>query len=216
MIESIPGNKQSGSETITIRPVTSEDWPDFARLFEARGSPKNCWCMAWRGSAEERAEIAKVTGTKDQSGRARSSTLRREAMRRRIVSGVPVGLLAFDGDEPIGWCSLAPRPTYRHLGGPKDYEDRPDAVWSIACFFIVRSWRGRGLTRRLIKAAVAEARSNGAEIVEATPVEPDSTSYRFMGLIPAFAAAGFEPIGVAGHRRTVMRLEIGPPTAGSK
>lgn len=194
------------TDRLIIRPVGSNDWPAFARLFEARGAPKNCWCMAWRSTREERAAIAKATGTKDADGRARSSTLRREAMRRRIEGAVPVGLLAYDGDEPVAWCSLAPRPTHRSLGGPKDYADRPEAVWSIACFFIARPWRGQGVARRLIAAAVTEARARGAEIVEATPVEPDASSYRFMGLTTVFADAGFEPVGTAGHRRTVMRF----------
>lgn len=198
---------------ISIRPVGPDDWPPFSRLFEARGSPKNCWCMAWRGTAAERSEISKVTRTKDETGRARSSTLRREAMQNRIAAGIPVGLLAFEGDEPVGWCSIAPRPTYRNLGGPRDYLDRPESVWSIACFFITKPWRGRGLTSDLVAAAIEYARDNGAEIVEATPVEPDSPTYRFMGVLPVFTAAGFRQIAQAGHRRAVMRLAIDPKTA---
>ena len=201
------------AERPSIRPVEADDWPAFSRLFEARGSPKNCWCMAWRGTREERAEIAKVTGTKDASGRARSSALRREAMRTRIVANIPVGLLALVSDQPVGWCSIAPRPTYRNLGGPKDYADRPENVWSIACFFITKPWRARGLTGDLVAAAIAYARDNGAEIIEATPVEPDSTSYRFMGVRPVFAAAGFQSVGQAGHKRTIMRLTFEPKAA---
>ena len=126
-------------------------------------------------------------------------------MRSRILSGVPVGLLAFAGDQPVAWCSIAPRPTYRRLGGPKDFDDDPEAVWSIACFFVVRTWRGRGLSQLLIREAVDCARANGARIVEAYPVEPDSPSYRFMGLVPVLEAAGFDVVGSAGQRRTVMR-----------
>ena len=169
---------------------------------------KNCWCMAWRGTAEERAEFSKAAGTKGSSGRARTSELRREAIHARIAAGTPVGLLAYADGEPIAWCSIAPRPSYRRLGGPKDFADHPDAVWSIACFFVARPWRGRGVTPRLIAAAVEYARVEGASIVEAYPVDPDSPSYRFMGLKPVFAAAGFAPVAEAGHRRTVMRLEI--------
>lgn len=29
-------------------------WPDFEKLFERRGGPKNCWCMVWRGKPEDR------------------------------------------------------------------------------------------------------------------------------------------------------------------
>jgi hypothetical protein len=45
-------------------------------------------------------------------------------------------------------------------------------------------------------------------ILEAYPVDPDSPSYRHMGFVPAFAAHGFEEIGMAGSRRHVMRLTL--------
>ena len=62
---------------------------------------------------------------------------------------------------------------------------------------------------RLIQAAVAHARKRGATVVEAYPVAPDSPSYRFMGFVPVFTAAGFREVGRAGTRRHVMRLKVG-------
>lgn len=194
-------------ERLTFHPVTAGRWADFVALFEARGGPKNCWCMAWRGTAEERRSFTAAQG-EQSGGRAKSSGLRKAAIERRISEDIPVGILAYDGTSPIAWCSIASRPTYRSLGGPKDFADRPKAVWSIACFFIARPWRGKGLGRRLIREAVGYARAEGARMVEAYPVEPDSGSYRFMGLVPVFAAEGFAPIGKAGTRRTVMRLAL--------
>jgi len=61
---------------------------------------------------------------------------------------------------------------------------------------------------RLIEAAVAHARKRGATVVEAYPVDPDSPSFRFMGLVSAFKAAGFREVGRAGTRRHVMRLKV--------
>ena len=81
-------------------------------------------------------------------------------------------------------------------------------MWSLACFFIKRPYRGRGLTRRLIEAAVEHARANGAAVVEAYPVDPGAPSYRFMGFVPVFAEAGFCEVGRAGSRRHVMRLNL--------
>lgn len=194
---------------LAIRPVGPDDWPAFAALFEAPGGPKNCWCMVWRKTPEEARAFRAVTGAAREAGKpAPSSTARRAAMEGRIRSAVPVGLLAYDGDRAVAWCSVAPRPTFRGLGGPADFTDRPEAVWSIACFYIARPWRGRGLTGRLIEAAIAEARQAGAECIEAYPVEPDAPSYRFMGFVPTFAKAGFEPVAKAGHRRIVMRRSL--------
>lgn len=50
--------------------------------------------------------------------------------------------------------------------------------------------------------------TRGASILEAYPVDPASPSYRFMGFIGAFAAAGFEEVEMAGSRRHVMRLTL--------
>ncbi|MGH7427699.1 MAG: GNAT family N-acetyltransferase [Candidatus Methylomirabilaceae bacterium] len=101
---------------------------------------------------------------------------------------------------------MAPRSTYRRLVSG----DAPDVgIWSIACFFVVRSLRGAGITTQIIEAAVQRARARGAIMVEAYPVEPDSPSYRFMGFVPVFEAAGFIEVGREGKRRHVMQLQVG-------
>lgn len=52
------------------------------------------------------------------------------------------------------------------------------------------------------------ARDHGAKHVEAYPVAPDSKTYRFMGLVPTFADAGFQFVKTAGSRRKVMTLSL--------
>jgi len=56
-------------------------------------------------------------------------------------------------------------------------------------------------------AAVEHARSRGACVVEAYPVDADSPSYRFMGFVPTFEQAGFDEVGRIGTRRHVFRLK---------
>ncbi|MDH3579316.1 MAG: GNAT family N-acetyltransferase [Hyphomicrobiales bacterium] len=74
---------------------------------------------------------------------------------------------------------------------------------------MTRTLRGKGVTSKLLKAAIAYARAAGAKTLEAYPVDPDSPSYRFMGIVPHFEKAGFEHAGKAGTRRHVMRLGLG-------
>jgi GNAT superfamily N-acetyltransferase len=177
--------------TIECREVTAETWPDFVALFEARGGPKYCYCLAWRDRPPNL----------DHDGR-------QEAMASRVRAGTPIGLLGYLDGAPVAWCSIAPRDTYARLGGE---EYAPDlAVWSVVCFFLQRPLRGRGLSRALLDAAVQHARTRGADIVEAYPVDPDSPSYRFGGFVPLFRAAGFEERHMAGTRRHVMRLPVSP------
>lgn len=174
---------------IVFREATADRWADFERLFESRGGPKSCWCMVWRATPEE---------AKQKDGASRKA-----AMAKRVFAGTTVGLLGYLDAEPVAWCSVAPRSTYRRL---VDDGSSDEGVWSIACFFVVRRLRGRGLTQRIIAAAVDFAKTRGASIVEAYPVDPDSPSYRFMGFIPAFEAAGFCAAGQAGTRRHVFQL----------
>jgi GNAT superfamily N-acetyltransferase len=184
-------NEPSDIDRITFHPVDDARWPDFARLFESRGGPKSCWCMLWRQTLEE----AKHT----------DGASRKAAMAARVTAGVPVGLLGYLDGEPVAWCSVAPRSTYRRLvrDGGSD-----DGVWSIACLFVVRRLRGLGLAPIIIRAAVSQARAQGASVVEAYPVDADSPSYRFMGFVPVFERAGFREIGREGRRRHVMQLAL--------
>lgn len=199
------------SDPLTFRAVDRDGWPDLETLFSGSGWPKTCWCMAWRATAEERRAASAARAAQPEGSGSAAALVRKEGLRRRVLGGVPVGLIGYDGEgNATAWVSIAPRPSYRALGGPKDFADDPDRVWSLACFFIPRRKRGRGWTRQMIAAAVDYARANGATVVEAYPVEPDSPSFRFMGFVPAFAAAGFARVGQAGSRRSVMRLALAP------
>jgi hypothetical protein len=48
-------------------------------------------------------------------------------------------------------------------------------------------------------------------IVEAYPVDEAAPSYRLMGFVAQFAAAGFREVGRAGTRRHVVRLPVRKP-----
>lgn len=180
------------SSKLIFQPVTRETRADFQQLFESPGAPKYCWCMVWRRTAAE----AKQRTNADRKGQIMA----------RIEEGVPVGLLAYGAGEPVGWVSIAPRETYRNLGGPPAAEG--EVIWAIVCFYVPRRRRGQGTVRRLIAAAVDHARSQGADVVEAYPVDVDAPSYRFMGFVPVFVEAGFTEVGRAGTRRHVMRLDL--------
>jgi GNAT superfamily N-acetyltransferase len=192
------GKKTTGAvaDRLVIREVDERRWNDLARLFEGRGGPKHCWCMVWRAKGAE---------AKPADGRRRKA-----AMKRRVRARIPIGILGYLDDEPVAWCSVAPRPSYRPLGGPQERGGAPSDTWSIVCFFIVRRLRRQGVMEHMLGAAVDQARRRGAKVVEGYPVAADSPSYRFMGFVPVFAAAGFHEVGMAGTRRHVMRLHLTP------
>jgi len=173
-----------------VKPVDKSTWADFEALFQSRGAPSYCWCMAWRMSS---AEL-----------RNNNSASRKKFIRKRVNDGVPIGLLAYVNNEPIGWCSVAPRETFQRLGGDEALE----RMWSVTCFFVRREFRDQGLVNILIDAAKKHAKKNGAKYLEAYPVDPDSPSYSHMGFRPSFEKADFTFVKKAGTRRNVMVCKL--------
>jgi len=137
----------------------------------------------------------------------------RRALKRLVERGPAPGILAYDGARAVGWCCVGPRESFPLLERSRvlaRVDDEP--VWSIVCFFVARDHRRRGLTRKLIKAAVAYAASRGARIVEAYPTDaggdqPDAFVYT--GLVTAFAANGFVEVVRRSKRRPILRRRLG-------
>lgn len=117
-------------------------------------------------------------------------------MRRRIRSGTPVGLLAYVDDEPVAWCSVAPREAYDGLATSRTMppvESRP--TWSLLCFFVKRAHRRQGLASRLLEAAETYARSEGGKVLEAYPFDTAGLTSTHRGHSRIFQARGFERSG---------------------
>jgi GNAT superfamily N-acetyltransferase len=178
--------KERTHKNIKVKPVDKKTWDDFESFFQSKGAPAYCWCMAWRMNKEELKHNTKSN--------------RKKFIKQRVSEKTPIGLLAYEKEVPVAWCSIAPRDTYQRLGGDEDL----DNVWSIACFFVKKEFRDQGLTEFLIEAAKKYAKKNGARYLEAYPVKPSSPSYRFMGFVKTFEKADFEFVKKAGTRRHVM------------
>ena len=84
-------------------------------------------------------------------------------------------------------------------------------VWSIVCFYVDPRTRGRGITEALVKGALKYARSKGARLVEAYPVDkaersqPDSM---WFGAKKIFDRAGFKEVARRKPTRPVMRKTL--------
>lgn len=169
--------------------VTQQTRGRLEDLFEQPGAPKYCWCMAWRHSSREHIE----------------NDEKKRMIMALIDAGTPVGIVAELDGKAVGWCSVAPRETYRKLS--KQQDDSETGIWSIVCFYVPRALRGGGLASALLDAAIDHAFGKGARVIEAYPVDEAAPSYRFMGFRDMFVARGFHEIGTAGTRRHVMRLD---------
>ncbi|MBN1163406.1 MAG: GNAT family N-acetyltransferase [Candidatus Krumholzibacteriota bacterium] len=185
---------------LEFHPLTMKHWKDFVSLFGPRGACGGCWCMFWRLSGKE-FEARKGEGNK-------------KAMRTLVNSGEVPGILAFHQGRAVGWCALAPRGSYPTLSRSrilKPVDERP--CWSVSCFFIDKAYRRKGVSTRLLEAAVAYARSRGARLVEGYPVEPRPGKeavpvFAYTGLSRAFIRAGFKEVARRSPTRPIMRIEL--------
>jgi hypothetical protein len=116
-------------------------WPAFAALVEDNnGIFGGCWCMGFHEDAR---------GTEPP---------KRERKLARVRAGTAHAALVFDGDNCLGWCQFGvpgevPRIKNRAAYG-KGLTDLPG--WRIACNFVGKGHRRRGVATRL--AASAEHR----------------------------------------------------------
>jgi len=136
----------------------------------------------------------------------------RELLYQLVKNNEPLGIIAFDGSEPVGWCSISPREKLPRLESSRLFKRIDDApVWGITCMFIKKEYRKRGLSPVLIKEASAYAFSKGAHVIEAYPVISSANKFMpdvfaYYGLVSAFEKAGFKKIKQASEARLIMRL----------
>ena len=116
------------------------------------------------------------------------------------------GVLAYVEDEVAGWCSVAPKSTYRALVNSRTIPHvEDDGIWSVVCFVVRPGFRRRGLMHYLLEGAVAHAQGMGAPALEGYPVEPgegrvDQTS-GYVGTVALFEAHGFRRTSPTTGRR---------------
>lgn len=137
----------------------------------------------------------------------------RQMQKSYVDSGAVPGLLAFDGNEPIGWIAVEPRSAYLKLAHSRILKPIDDAdVWSVPCFFVAKQARCQGLTVELLKAAVAYVKDQGGKIVEGYPVDAKKdmpAPFVYTGTAAAFQKAGFVEVARRSETRPIMRYSIG-------
>lgn len=138
----------------------------------------------------------------------------KRALKSLVDSGTVPGLIGYKDGRPIGWISLGPREDYRRLERSpimKRVDDKP--VWSIVCFFVDPKERGKGVMEALLRAAVDYARTQGATLLEAYPVDKKERShpdFMWFGAKRMYDRAGFMEVARRKRTRPVMRRGVRP------
>lgn len=137
----------------------------------------------------------------------------KKALKKIVDTGEIPGIIAYANDQPIAWCSVAPRETYPVLERSrtlKRVDDKP--VWSVVCFFVAKPYRRKGVTVKLLKAAIKYVGEQGGKIVEGYPAVPKKGHmpdvFAWTGLISAFHKAGFVEVLRRSETKAIMRYII--------
>jgi GNAT superfamily N-acetyltransferase len=181
---------------VTIRPLAPGDWPDVVRLFGDNGACGGCWCMWWRVPRGGKL-WQEVKGARNRS-----------SLKRLVEADRVHGVLAFTGDEPVGWCSFGPRQTFPRIERVRALvRECPEDTWSIVCFYIPARWRGRGVATRLLQAATEQAFALGAREVEGYPVvvkkAPVPGVFAWTGVPALFEKTGYRKLRRPGMSRPI-------------
>ncbi len=174
--------------SLSFRPLTPALLDAFATVVRG-GWGGSCWCMHPRLTD---AEIKALPGSGPGSHR------RKAAMAKLAGRARAPGLLAFEGEEPVGWVAVAPRGELGRVDASRA-TPRVDQleVWVIPCITVRKTARGRGVAVALIEAAAAYAFQQGAPAVEAYPRAGDARTgddNAYFGTEALFRRAGFQVI----------------------
>lgn len=188
--------------TIDVRPATS--FADVATMVGPKRPDANvCWCLSYRIASAENRTLA--------------GTARGERVRELCREEPPPGVLAYAGEDVVGWAAVHPRADTSFATNRRiPHVDELD-VWSVWCIRVRPGHRGQGISHRLLAGAVEFARERGAPAIEGYPVDNQGAkvdlTMAYVGTRKLFEAAGFAKAAdttsvLNGFPRVLMRLDL--------
>ncbi|WJS92054.1 GNAT family N-acetyltransferase [Microbacterium testaceum] len=189
--------------TIEILPATGDRFDDAETALDSGDGP-GCQCQWWL-----------LTNAEFQQSSRDDLTTRFHA---EMHGDRSPGLIAYVDGEPAGWVRVGPRVDQARLLRTRDVttatEEPLDAddVWSVSCFVVRTAHRGTGLMKKLLDAAVSTARTAGARVVEAYPLDPTvtkrSANQLYRGTVSMFEQAGFDVVDRPKPDRALVALTL--------
>jgi GNAT superfamily N-acetyltransferase len=187
---------------IEVRPATV--FADVKALVGPKRPDANvCWCLSYRIPSKENQQLR--------------GTERGDLVTKLVRQNPPPGVLAYDGDEVVGWAAVHPRADTSFATNRRiPHVDGLD-VWSVWCIRVRPGHRGEGISHALLEGAVSFARENGAPAIEGYPVDNEGAkvdlTMAYVGTRKLFEKAGFTKASettsvLDGFPRVLMRLEL--------
>ncbi|MET0150157.1 MAG: GNAT family N-acetyltransferase [Acidimicrobiales bacterium] len=188
---------------IEVRPATSFD-DVKAMVGPTRPAANVCWCLSYR-----------LTSSKENQGLV--GPARGKRVQQLVRQRPPPGVLAYDGDEVVGWAAVHPRADTSFARNRKiPHVDDLD-VWSVWCIRVRPGHRREGNSHHLLAGAIDFARSNGAPAIEGYPVDNNGAkvdlTMAYVGTMSLFEQGGFAKVAdtdsvLNGFPRVLMRLDL--------
>jgi len=196
-------------EPYSVRELSVRTLSDFETLAIKQGG---CWCIFY-----QRANPLHP-GTTSEEWKRRNRSDKRALVRR----GRSHAILVYEGRTPVGWCQyggqeelprIDARRTYRKVAPP--VADKK--LWRITCFFVDPKFRGRGVAKFALRAALDSIGNKGGGVVEAYPVASPKMAavpeWRWFGTPDMFRKEGFRTVAPLGTSGVLMRKTISPRRA---
>jgi len=187
---------------IEVRPASVFD--DVAAVLGPKRPDANvCWCLSYRIPSKQNLAL-------QQKARGRF-------VRELCGQDPPPGVLAYDGEEVVGWAAVHPRSDTSFARNRRIPHIDDLAVWSVWCIRVRPGHRGEGISHRLLAGAVDFARDNGAPAIEGYPVDNRGAkvdlTMAYVGTRSLFERAGFSHAAdttsvLNGFPRVLMRRDL--------
>ena len=181
----------------SVTALDESTWDAFAALVERNnGVFGGCWCMGFHGEGV---------------GRDTTPALNRERKLERVRAGTTHAALVFAGEDCLGWCQFGAPDELPRIKSRAAYEkgrtSSPD--WRIACCFVGKGHRRRGVATAALAGAVDLVARQGGGTVEGYPEDAGSVpaGFLFNGALSTYEQLGFvRDRKIGKHRWVVTRL----------
>jgi GNAT superfamily N-acetyltransferase len=185
--------------TYTIKALDETTWDAFAALVEANnGVFGGCWCIGFHPEGADK----------------NSAALNRRRKLERVQEGTTHAALVFDGDDCLGWCQFGAPSELPRIKSRAQYEkgQPPPADWRIACNFVGKGHRRRGVATAALSGALELIARLGGGTVEGFPEGADAVpaGFLFNGALSTYERLGFARDRMIGKHRWVVTKVVEP------
>jgi GNAT superfamily N-acetyltransferase len=129
-----------------------------------------------------------------------------------VLAGTAHAALVFDGDRCLGWCQYGTPDEVPRIKSKAAYDKGVTTLpdWRIACCFVGKGLRRRGVAAAALAGALGLIAEAGGGVVEGYPEDADEVpaGFLFNGALSTYEQLGFQRDRTIGKHRWVMRTVV--------